>query len=881
MKKEEMNMRRTRKKETRILAAVLTAAMLFGCTAGAAEDILIEPEEMIQSEGSSTEAGISLGEAGISSDDLSIEEMEIIAVPQPGEDPGISSEEQNGVNMEAAAASQESGTLDVTEGATDDGNPNVMAGIQDSGELETASVILEDTGTEDIREAEETQAAVSETGALQEQTENPADALPAETSAEEKEEPAAEDGFVLEIEESGEGDVPETETEESEVFAEDMDLVTLADCGEALDASFSMIRAFSVSQYETCYGEQLDGESSKIYNSMKDSWTSGGTGNVTYTFSAPLTFTAEGTITDGSAQWDKDNCEEYQELLSAIRYEVQSAFDAFIYDYPEVFWLNNISYSYRTSLSSIAGTPGQLRGSIAGLTITGNERYSGAKSETAAFQNAVAAAVAGINNSLPSGAGTYDKVRAIHDYICNTAAYGKGSYAYTPAGIFLKDKIVVCEGYAKSLKILCGRFGIPCALIVGTAKNKNGGTEAHMWNYVKMEDGVWYLVDATWDDQADKIYDTYFLAGAGSQGFYAVMSEERQIYTNFSGTSGAKSFAVPVLSQTAYQKEEHNWQEISRMEPTCQKNGTIEYKCTDCGRTKTEYLPAETHSWGTYASNGDATCAKDGTKTAKCVFGCGTTNTIADPGSKTGHIYVNYVSDKNASCTRDGTKTAKCKFGCGTTNTITDPGSKKGHSYSGKWTIDKAATCLTAGSKSHHCTVCGAKKNVTKIKKLTPTIKLSATKVVLTIGKAGKTIKVSKLGKGDKVKSWKSSDTSVAKVSSKGKITPQKKAGKATVTVTLASGLKKKISVTVQKDPSRTAKITGISKTLTLKKGKTKTLKPVLTPKTSKEKVTYSSSNKKVAAVSSKGKITAKKKGTAVITVKSGKISVKCKVVVK
>ena len=44
---------------------------------------------------------------------------------------------------------------------------------------------------------------------------------------------------------------------------------------------------------------------------------------------------------------------------------------------------------------------------------------------------------------------------------------------------------------------------------------------------------------------------------------------------------------------------------------------------------------------------------------------------------------------------------------------------------------------------------------------------------------------------------------------------------------------------------------------------------------------TYSSSNKKIATVNSKGVITGKKKGTAYITVKSGNICKKVKVVVK
>lgn len=66
-----------------------------------------------------------------------------------------------------------------------------------------------------------------------------------------------------------------------------------------------------------------------------------------------------------------------------------------------------------------------------------------------------------------------------------------------------------------------------------------------------------------------------------------------------------------------------------------------------------------------------------------------------------------------------------------------------------------------------------------------------------------------------------------------------------------------------------------------MKKGRSKTLKPTVIPITSTDKITYSSSNRKVATVSSKGKILAKKKGTAVITVKSGKKHLKCRVTVK
>jgi uncharacterized protein YjdB len=54
--------------------------------------------------------------------------------------------------------------------------------------------------------------------------------------------------------------------------------------------------------------------------------------------------------------------------------------------------------------------------------------------------------------------------------------------------------------------------------------------------------------------------------------------------------------------------------------------------------------------------------------------------------------------------------------------------------------------------------------------------------------------------------------------------------------------------------------------TLTLKKGKSKTLKYTLPSGTYTSKVTWTSSNKKIATVNSSGKVTAKKKGSCTIT---------------
>ncbi|MDD6306124.1 MAG: Ig-like domain-containing protein [Clostridiales bacterium] len=114
---------------------------------------------------------------------------------------------------------------------------------------------------------------------------------------------------------------------------------------------------------------------------------------------------------------------------------------------------------------------------------------------------------------------------------------------------------------------------------------------------------------------------------------------------------------------------------------------------------------------------------------------------------------------------------------------------------------------------------------------------------------------------------WKSSNRSVANVSSKG-VVKGLKTGKATITATL-KGTKKsaKCKVIVGTPVS---KLTVTPKQVTLEQGKQQQLNVTVAPKkASNKKVTYTSNNKKVAVVSSKGVITAKGAGTAKITVKA------------
>ena len=80
------------------------------------------------------------------------------------------------------------------------------------------------------------------------------------------------------------------------------------------------------------------------------------------------------------------------------------------------------------------------------------------------------------------------------------------------------------------------------------------------------------------------------------------------------------------------------------------------------------------------------------------------------------HKYESKIT-KQATCTEAGVLTYTCTSTTGTCDKkiYTETIPAKGHSFSTEWTVDVEATETTAGSKSHHCTVCDAKTDVTEI----------------------------------------------------------------------------------------------------------------------------------------------------------------------
>jgi uncharacterized protein YjdB len=322
---------------------------------------------------------------------------------------------------------------------------------------------------------------------------------------------------------------------------------------------------------------------------------------------------------------------------------------------------------------------------------------------------------------------------------------------------------------------------------------------------------------------------------------------------------------------------------------TCTTSGTIGYwYCQSCKKKFTDKqgtadaasikVSATGHTYGAWTTTVKATAAAKGTKQRECTV-CGKTQTksieklkaAVTLNRKNMTLYVKQSSDTlKVTKLTEGDAVASWKSSKTSVAAV--------DKTTGVITAKKAGTAVITVK-----TACGASAsvNVTVIKGTVKTKKLSVTsdyaslennKVTLTKGTKMKlTAEVSPSYSTESV-TYTSSDKKIVTVSAKGVVTA-KKAGTAKITV--QSGTKKVIiKVTVPK--IRTASILEIPANLTISRGKSVSLKPVLSPSDSDDTISYTSSKTSIATVSASGRVKAIKKGTTVITVRSGNVRVKC-----
>lgn len=112
------------------------------------------------------------------------------------------------------------------------------------------------------------------------------------------------------------------------------------------------------------------------------------------------------------------------------------------------------------------------------------------------------------------GKSARDKALAIHDFILENVRYDKlkKSYSHEIIGP-LTQGVGVCEGMAKTVKMLCDECGVECIVALSHDNPERGVKYRHAWNVVKL-DGKWYHVDATFDNSLQrgvKRYDYFAL----------------------------------------------------------------------------------------------------------------------------------------------------------------------------------------------------------------------------------------------------------------------------------------------------------------------------------------------------------------------------------
>ena len=658
---------------------------------------------------------------------------------------------------------------------------------------------------------------------------------------------------------------PEGENEDlngfqAEIFAEENDRIEAEESGEIIsgaiagDSVDSGISLFSLDYYTDSYGAQLDGNAKALYNLLVQNYVvdySQYLDSVDFPFEFPDTITFEAVVEDGSFQ---RKGESYVQATDDVKTAIQAASDAFSYDYPQAFWFRGSNYGYRVSCVRDGSSSTGYRGTFKNFTFkpANREISENAHTRMGDFMNGVQSAVAELNEQT-LGMDMEQKIKRIHDYICQRVTYRNDNtlWVHSAASLFLDaDPAFVCEGYAKSMKIFCYYMGINCACVSGTARGTSSGTPgAHMWNYVQMDDGNWYLVDATWDDVGTPPSSRYLLVGRATKGQYITIGEERVEYTSFSTTSAETAgpvFILPVLAEESYADNK------GKNEPAV----TVVPTVTPTAAVSAEPTP-------TVSAEPTPTVSAEPTPIVSVI----PTPTVSAEPTPTVSV------EPTPTASAELTPTVSVK----PTPTVSVAPTPTASAESTP-TVSVKPTPIVSAEPTPTASVAPIPTvSVTPIPTATPVPTAIPVQTTTTL-----TLRVKQTYKsGGKIKSVRTTNKKIVKVDKKGKITG-KKAGKATVTITYTNGSRRIYQVKVQKGIVKTIAVSVNKRNIILaKKGKSFQLRVTLTPVTSQQKVTYKSSNSKVAAVNSKGKIVAKKKGTATITVKSGNKKITCKVKVK
>ena len=220
----------------------------------------------------------------------------------------------------------------------------------------------------------------------------------------------------------------------------------------------------------------------------------------------------------------------YTNLIWTTTPDLKRLRNAITRDMPELFFFNDLStdISYRDDNHSGGLDAGDWVPSFTIYTTLDASAYA----DTEAISSYNTQLWNKINSFDASAYHTrYALIKGIHDFISASCIYdpnlgtsSENPRAHDAVGC-LVDGVCVCQGYSEAFQVMCNYLKIPATCITGTGyTNPTNPTSSnsgpHMWNAVQMDDGKWYVLDITWDDQKSRTYYDFFLSGLTTKDTY-------------------------------------------------------------------------------------------------------------------------------------------------------------------------------------------------------------------------------------------------------------------------------------------------------------------------------------------------------------------------
>lgn len=215
---------------------------------------------------------------------------------------------------------------------------------------------------------------------------------------------------------------------------------------------------------------------------------------------------------------------------------------------------------------------------------------------------------------------------------------------------------------------------------------------SYTWAAELKDDGTWqgYKTGLWHGDHIAQFADTVVDPTCTKQG-----------YTHHVCTVKGCTYAP--VDDTYVAATDHTWVKTQTNPPACTEQGTVFYKCSACGATRTEKIAALGHDLSRCDLVPDATCTQPGRAVGTCAR-CGVKIDEVIPAK--GHDYsYKSASSTEPTCTETGHYQGTCPR-CGKDYNDTIPA--LGHDW-GEWVVTQEPTYTTTGYRYHICARCNAR----------------------------------------------------------------------------------------------------------------------------------------------------------------------------